>query len=112
MDALRQVAAAAPISMHFDAATVDQAKTCFAITCCAVSLGSALYIAHPLATRRLRRHEHGAVLRRLVLLFSGIGLLPLVYSGAAVAELLQPSLSLSHSVSVGCKAYELSLIHI
>ena len=53
-----------------------------------------LFICRPLFTSRLYSHEHRQVLRRLVLLFAGVGIVPVLYSAGFFAILLLPWLEI------------------
>jgi hypothetical protein len=50
------------------------------ISCIVITVVSELFIMRPLFTQRMRRHEHRSALTTLVLLFVGMGMMPVLYS--------------------------------
>eukprot|EP00322_Chrysochromulina_rotalis_P028729 CAMPEP_0115857544 /NCGR_PEP_ID=MMETSP0287-20121206/15629_1 /TAXON_ID=412157 /ORGANISM="Chrysochromulina rotalis, Strain UIO044" /LENGTH=320 /DNA_ID=CAMNT_0003311765 /DNA_START=1 /DNA_END=963 /DNA_ORIENTATION=- len=48
------------------------------------------FIAKPLFTTRLRTHEHRSTLAKMVLLFAGVGLVPVIFSAGFFAIIMVP----------------------
>jgi len=93
------------VQAHVNGLTVGVALASVAVT-----IIGELYIMRPLFSHRMRKHEHRSALTTLVMLFTGMGLMPVIYSIGFFFILLYPEVEhLVDPVLHGCEAIALLL---